>query len=567
MRAFPVADARATGRAVRGLVRGDRWSLLGVLGLTFAAAGAGLAGPWLLGRIIDLVKSDDAPVSAIDGLALAVVGFAVAQLVLTRFARLAAHRMGERATARLREGFVERVLTLPTAVVERAGTGDLVTRSTADVATAGTTLRDAAPDLVLAAAQSLLVLGAVFFLDPLLGLAAVAGLPLLVLGMRWYLKRARPAYLAEGRASSAVAESMAATAAGARTVETYGLAAERVADADAAIDAIYHARYRTLSLRLRVFLAANLAHLAPLVVMLLVGGAAYFDGRVSLGAMTAAILYVWQLAEPLDRFTLWLELVQGGFASVARIAGVDAPGSPPAGRVPEDDRVSLSDVRFAYVPGRDVLHGIDLAVRPGEHLAIVGPSGAGKSTVGRLVAGIDRPRAGAVLLGGAPVADLDAAERSARVVLVTQEHHVFLGSLRENLAIAAPEADDDALRSALAAVGWHDAPPLDTPLRNLPPDKAQLLALARVILRDPHTVILDEATSVLDPRSARAAEAALGAVLSGRTVIAIAHRLHTAHDADRVAVVDHGRITELGHHTDLIAANGPYATLWRTWHG
>ncbi|MGW5054533.1 ATP-binding cassette domain-containing protein [Actinokineospora sp. NPDC004072] len=287
---------------------------------------------------------------------------------------------------------------------------------------------------------------------------------------------------------------------------------------------------------------------------------------VTTGELTAAVLYVWQLADPLSRLAVWLEQLQASSAALARIAGVDAPAEQAAGATPADDRIQLRDVRFAYVPGRDVLHGIDLAVRPGERLAIVGPSGAGKSTVGRLIAGIDRPRAGQVLLGGVPVADIDPAERTRLVVLVTQEHHVFLGTLRDNLAIAAPDADDAALRCALAAVGWPDAD-LSADLTGLPPDRAQLLALARVVLRDPHTVILDEATSVLDPSSARATERALAAVLSGRTVIAIAHRLHTAHDADRVAVVDHGRITELGAHDELLAANGPYASLWRSWHG
>ncbi|UVS78041.1 ABC transporter ATP-binding protein [Actinokineospora sp. UTMC 2448] len=566
MTAFPVADRRASRRARRELLRGERWPMAGVLALTVAAAAAGLVAPWLLSRIIGLVEDGGATPDAVDALAGAIVGFALLQLVLTRLARRAAHRMGERATARLRDGLVDRVLALPTGVVERAGTGDLVTRSTADVAAVGATLRDAAPDLLVAAAQVLLVLGAVFLLDPVLGLAAVSGLPIVALGVRWYRRRTRPAYLEHGRASSAVAESMSATAEGAHTAEAYGLADERVRDCDQAVDAVYHTRYRTLALRLRVFLTINLGHVTPQLVVLTAGGSMYFAGRVGLGELVAAVLYVWQLADPVSRVGLWLEQIEASMAAMARIAGVAAPEEPAGGAVPHDDRVRLSGVRFAYVPGRDVLHGIDLAVRPGERLAIVGPSGAGKSTVGRLIAGIDRPREGRVLLGGAPVADIDPAERNRLVVLVTQEHHVFIGTLRENLAIADPDADDAALLAALRTVGWPDAD-LDAPLKGLPPDKAQLLALARVVLRDPHTVVLDEATSVLDPRSARATERAVAAVLSGRTVIAIAHRLHTAHDADRVAVVDHGRITELGSHDELMAANGPYASLWRSWHG
>jgi len=223
----------------------------------------------------------------------------------------------------------------------------------------------------------------------------------------------------------------------------------------------------------------------------------------------------------------------------------------------------------------DILHGIDLEVHPGERLAIVGPSGAGKSTLARLLAGIDAPRDGTVSLGGVPVTDLDPAERRRRIALVTQEHHVFIGSLRDNLAFAAPDATDGDMLDALVAVGadWYTDLPdgLDTELgdgaRELAPAHAQQLALARLVLADPHTLILDEASAALDPTTARHTERALAAVLTGRTVIAIAHRLNTAHDADRVAMLEDGRITELGRHDDLVAAGGSYAALWHSWHG
>jgi ATP-binding cassette subfamily C protein len=579
---LPVAEPSQVRRAALRLIRQDGRAFAAMIALNALAAGAGLVGPWLLGRIINTVQAGGG-VDTVDRLAFAILAFALAQLILVRYARYVGHRFGEQTSARVREQFVDRALVLPASVVERVGPGDLTARGTTDVATVGATLRDAGPDVFIAVVQALFILGAVFVLDPLLGGCGVLGLLGIWFATRWYLRRAHSAYLAEGAANSALAEVLAATAAGARTVEALGLQQRRITACLEAIDRCRRTRTRTLFLRSVLFPAVDISHVIPVVGVLLLGGVLYDHGAVSLGTVVAAALYLRQLTDPLNTILMWVEQLQSSGASFARVEGLGRPTQPaPADALapadspaPADDRIEVAGVRYAYDGGRDVLHGVDLTVRPGERLAVVGPSGAGKSTLGRLLAGIDEPRTGTVTVGRVPIADLPPDRLRRQVVLVTQEHHVFLDSLRDNLLIAAPSAADAQLRAALAAVGaaWADELPagLDTELGaggyRLDGAQAQQLSLARVVLADPHTLILDEATALLDPTTARNTERALAAVLDGRTVVAIAHRLHTAHDADRVAVLEGGRVAELGTHDDLVAGGGAYAALWRSWHG
>lgn len=572
-----VADAASVRRYARDLARRHPRMLWSALALHVLAAAAGLAAPRLLGGLVQSVE-DGTTVSHVDTIATVLAGFLLLQTVLTRYARYLSQVLGEQVLAELREDFVGNALALPVGTVESAGSGDLLTRTSRDVDQLGWSVRWALPEWTIAVVTAVLTFAAALSVGWWVFLPCLLALPPLATGLRWYLRRARPGYERESASYSQITTTLAETVEGARTVEALGLGADRIARADADCAASYDAERYTLRLRTVFFPSMEVAYLLPVVGTLLFGGWLYSRGEVSLAEVTAATLYVQMLIDPVDRIVAILDELQIGAASLARLLGV---GQVPddrsvSGAVPADEKLEAEDVRFSYIEGRDVLHGVDLDVGVGERIAMVGPSGAGKSTLGRLLAGIHPPRTGRVTVGDVGLVELPLDDLRGHVALVTQEHHVFVGTLRDNVVLARPGSSDTAVRAALAAVDaseWVDALPegLDTVVgsggRSLTPAQAQQVALARLVLADPHTLVLDEATSLIDPLAARHLERSLAAVLEGRTVIAIAHRLFSAHDADRVAVVEDGVISEYGSHDDLVAAGGSYAALWESWHG
>lgn len=577
---LPVADGAAVRRYTADLVRRHPRLLVGALVLHVLAAITSLAAPRLLGQLVEAVERGTTLAEVNRTIAL-LAGFLLTATVLTRYARLLSQVLGEHVLAELREDFVESTLALPVGVVESAGSGDLLTRTGRDVEQLGWSVRWGLPEWTIAVITAVLTFAAALSVGWWVILPCLLSLPPLATGLRWYLARARDGYVRESASYSQINATLTEIVEGARTVEALGISAERVRTLDADCADSYQTERYTLYLRTLFFPSMEIAYLLPTVGTLLLGGWLYADGRVTLGAVTAATLYVQMLIDPVDRLVGILDELQMGAASLARLLGVaHVPDDRSvSGRQPAGEKLDARDVHFSYLPGREVLHGVDLDVGVGERVAMVGPSGAGKSTLGRLLAGIHPPSAGEVTVGGVGLVELPLGDLRGHVALVTQEHHVFAGTLRDNLALALPDAEevtDEALLAALAAVDaaeWVAELPggLDELVgsggRALTAAQAQQVALARLVLVDPHTLVLDEATSLIDPRAARHLERSLAAVLEGRTVIAIAHRLFSAHDADRVAVVEDGAISEIGSHDELVAAGGSYAALWDSWNG
>ncbi|MEU5692044.1 ABC transporter ATP-binding protein [Actinosynnema sp. NPDC020468] len=570
---LPVASARRTRTViVRLLAAHPRLAVPAAVGL-LGAAGVSMLTARLLGRVVDLAVAGGGVLVPV----LQLAGIAVAQGVLAYVGLRSTARLGEQVLASLREDFVEHALALPLERVEAGGSGDLTSRITEDVSLVSTAIREAFPEFAQSALVIALTVVGLTALDWRFGAAALLAVPIQAWTSRWYLRRSAPLYAGRREAAGAEQQQLLDSLGGADTVRAFRSGAAHVDRVAARVDRSIGLTVSVTRLQTRFFGRLNVAELVGLSAVLITGFLLVRGGVATIGAASAAALYFANLFTPINGVLFLLDTLQSATASLARLVGVvdlPVPARRAGGDRAADGSVKAVGLRYAYVPGRDVLHGVDLDVPTGATVALVGGSGGGKTTLAKLVAGVHEPASGVVRVGGVPLADLDAETARATVALVTQEVHVFAGTVAEDLRLVRPDAAEAELWAALEAVGaaeWARALPggLATVVgdggHDLTVVQAQQLALARLLLLDPLVAILDEATAEAGSSGARVLEKAAARVLADRTAIVVAHRLTQAAAADLIVVLDRGRIVEQGTHADLVAAGGHYADLWAAW--
>ncbi|GIJ26110.1 ABC transporter ATP-binding protein [Micromonospora qiuiae] len=608
-----VARLRARSRALLAdVLRPHRRRLGAAVALLLTQNAAAMSGPYLvmlgIDRAIEPLRAGrPGPLVAVAAAFAAAAGieYAARRGFLTLSARI-----GQAVLLDLRHRVYAHFLRLPVAFHERYTSGRMISRLTSDIESIAELADGGVEGLVMAVLTIVSVAGILLWLDLPLAAVTLLAFPLLFWLSRWFARASAAAYRRTREAMALVIVHFVESMRGIRAVQTYRRQA-RNQEIFASVNDDYRRSSRHAFRLIATYSPGiKLIGNVTVAVVLCYGGARVLDGHIEVGVLAAFLLYLRRFFDPMQELSQFYNSLQSATAALEKLAGLlderpevaepthpvplprrpasdatgsptgDATGSPtgdptggPSGG-PAGGAVTFRKVSFGYRPDAPILTGLDLTIPAGQTVALIGPTGAGKSTVAKLLARFYDPLDGTVTLDGVDLRQVADAELRRAVVLVTQETHLFGGTVAENIRFGRPDADDAAVTAAARAIGAHDfiaALPdgYATEVRRrggrLSAGQRQLVAFARAFLADPAVLILDEATSSLDVPTERLVQRALGTILRDRTAVVIAHRLSTVEIADRVLVLDGGRIVEDGPPAELIADGGRYAALHHQW--
>ena len=576
-------------RLLADLLRPHRRAVIATISLIVVESLAALAGPWLVGLAIDnglpplLHAHDAAPLLGI----AAALGFAVAvQAVTTRMFVTMTGRVGQRVVLELRNRLFAHCQALDVAFHESYTSGRVISRQTSDMDSISDLFEEGLDSLIAAILTLLLVGTGMLLLDWQLGLVVLAGFIPLIWMTAWFRRESASAYRRTREAIALVIVQFVETFGGIRAVQAFRRE-PRNSGIFSGLGQDYAEASRHAS-RLYAVYGPSISLVGNIItgVVLGYGGLLVIDGDIKVGVLATFLLYLQRFFDPLQDVSQFYNTFQSAASGLEKISGVleQEPAVPEpvwpvslprreAASVAEGRRVRFEAVTFGY---RDnlVLPGLELDIPAGQTVALVGETGAGKTTIARLLGRFYDPRSGRITLDGTDLRQLPDSVLRTEVIVITQENFLFEGSVADNIRLGRPDASDADVHRAARMIGAHDfidALPegYDTPVGKrggrLSAGQRQLVSFARAFLAAPAVLVLDEATSLLDIPSERLVQGALRTVLADRTAVIIAHRLSTVAIADRVLVLDHGRITEDGPPGELMAGDGEYAALHSSW--
>jgi ATP-binding cassette subfamily B protein len=573
-------QARHVIRRAFSMLRPYRWEVVAAFAVMLGSTAAILAGPWLVRYGIDQGLRKRHP-AALDRAALGYLFVAIAALVLSRAQILFVTRLGEKFLRDLRTRVFAHIQSMSMAFFDKEQTGKLVARMTSDIDSLQELVQQGLVQFVTNTLLIVLSVVVLVVMSPVLALLCTISLPVVIVASVRFQRSSNEAYLAVrdriGQTLSTLQEGLS----GVRVIQAFGREAVQEQRFTEENQAQLDAQMRAVKISARYFPVIELASVATTAAIVGLGGVLYHRHLVTVGTLAAFVLYLTNLFEPIQQLSQLFNLVQQAGAALAKLFGLLDTRSLLPERVgavdlPMHGDIEAAGVAFSYDGVTPVLAGVDLRVAPGERVALVGPTGAGKSTLAKLLSRLYDPTEGAITFGGVDLRDATLRSLRERIVVVPQEGYLFNGTILENVRIGRMGASDDEVIAALRRIGVEErfrafAEGLETEVRErgsrLSAGERQLVSLARAALANPEVLVLDEATSSLDPGTEADVEGAMNALMEGRTVLVIAHRLSTAERADRVVVVDAGGIAEVGTHDELLAQEGRYAALYASWSG